>query len=88
MLSFASVRQLWNLPVRILLVSLNIKKQRKDRKKWSWRSYSETADVSLLSVAVAVRHGEDVAVEDAKLRVEGQDGVFALVVFAAAAVGV
>lgn len=41
-----------------------------------------------LSVAVAVRHGEDVGVEDAKLRVEGQDGVFALVVFAAAAVGV
>lgn len=40
----------------------------------------------LLSVAVAVRHGEDVAVEDAKLGVKGQNGVLALVVLAAAAV--
>lgn len=36
-----------------------------------------------LVVTVTVRHGEDVAVEDAKLRVKGQDGVFALVVFPA-----
>lgn len=34
-----------------------------------------------------MRHGEDVAVEDAKLGVEGQNGVLALVVFPAAAVG-
>lgn len=40
----------------------------------------------LLSVTVAVRHGEDVAVEDAILGVEGQNGVLALVVFPAAAV--
>lgn len=39
-------------------------------------------------VAVAVRHGEDVAVEDAELRLKGQDGVLALVVFPAAAVRV
>lgn len=42
----------------------------------------------VLVVAVAVRHGEHVPVEDAEVGVEGQDGVFALVVFAAAAVGV
>lgn len=41
----------------------------------------------LLVVTVAVRHGEDVAVEDSKLRVKGQDDVFALVVLSAAAVG-
>lgn len=33
-----------------------------------------------------MRHGEDVAVEDAKLGVKGQNGVLALVVLAAAAV--
>lgn len=42
----------------------------------------------LLVVAVAVRHGEDVGVEDAELGLEGEDGVFALVVLATAAVGV
>lgn len=36
-----------------------------------------------LVVAVTVRHGEDVAVEDAVLDVEGRDGVFALVVLTA-----
>lgn len=40
----------------------------------------------LLSVAVAVGHGEDVAVEDAELGAEGQNGVLALVVLPAAAV--
>lgn len=40
----------------------------------------------LLVVAVAVRHGEDVAVEDSKLGVKRQDDVFALVVLSAAAV--
>lgn len=40
----------------------------------------------LLSVALAVGNGEDVAVEDAELGVEGQDGVLALVVLPAAAV--
>lgn len=39
-------------------------------------------------VAVAVRHGEDIAVEDTKLGVKGQDGVLTLVVFSAAAVRV
>lgn len=33
-----------------------------------------------------MRHGEDVGVEEAKLGVEGQNGVLALVVFPAAAV--
>lgn len=42
--------------------------------------------VTKLVITVAVRHGENVAVEDAKLGVKGQDGVFALVVFPAAAV--
>lgn len=42
----------------------------------------------LLVVAVAVGHGEDVAVEDAEVGLEGQDGVFALVVLPAAAVSV
>lgn len=37
-----------------------------------------------LVVAVAVGHGEDVAVEDAKLDVKGRDGVLALVVLPAA----
>lgn len=40
----------------------------------------------LLVVAVAVGHGKDVAVEDAEVGLEGQDGVFALVVLPAAAV--
>lgn len=39
-------------------------------------------------VALAVGHGEDVGVEHAEVGVKGQDGVFALVVFTAAAVGV
>lgn len=82
MLSFASVRQLWNLPTSILLdLTFFLKSLKALFIQRGGRCF-------LLSVAVAVRHGEDVGVEDAKLRVEGQDGVFALVVFAAAAVGV
>lgn len=82
MLSFASVRQLWNLPTSILLdLTFFLKSLKALFVQRGGRCF-------LLSVAVAVRHGEDVGVEDAKLRVEGQDGVFALVVFTAAAVGV
>ena len=49
-------------------------------------SFSDSYNCVLV-VTITVRHGEDVAVEDPKLGVKGQDGVFAMVVFTAAAVG-
>lgn len=49
---------------------------------------SSTFMYSLLVVAVTVRHGEDVAVEDPKLGSKGQDGVFALVMFTTTAVSI